>query len=295
MKPFYLLALPCFLCPSLARADTPAEVKATIAFVQKLQTSTGAFISMPPQPNIRLAPNLRATNSAIHALRYLGGEIPDKEACIKYVANCFDPQTGGFANMPRNDPEVFTTAAGLMAVTTLKMPADRYVAGAVKFLAGNAKSFEDIRMAAAALERLNKPAPVATWLDDVRKLQNDDGSFGKGAGLARLTGGAAVTVLRLGGQLKGRDRLVQILNQGQRADGGWGNEEEPTKSDLETTYRVMRAYVLLKERPANEKALRAFIAKCRNDDGGYGMMPGDTSLVSATYFAVIVKHWLDAK
>ena len=47
------------------RGDEPADLKATINYLRKLQTSTGGFLSMAPQPNIRLAPNLRATSSAL--------------------------------------------------------------------------------------------------------------------------------------------------------------------------------------------------------------------------------------
>src|SRR5436309_2991672 len=69
----------------------------TIIYLQKLQTSTGGFLSMMPQPNIRLAPTLPATSSAIRALHYLGGEVPDKAASIKFVDSCYDPATGSFS------------------------------------------------------------------------------------------------------------------------------------------------------------------------------------------------------
>ena len=38
--------------------------------------------------------------------------------------------------------------------------------------------------------------------------------------------------------------------------------------------------------------LKGFIAKCRNDDGGYGVTPGSPSTVSGTYYAAIVTYWL---
>jgi hypothetical protein len=56
----------------------------------------------------------------------------------------------------------------------------------------------------------------------------------------------------------------------------------------------MRTFMMLKEKP-DEAKLRAFIAKCRNADGGYGVAPGQSSTVSGTYFAGIVLHWLDQK
>ena len=49
------------------------------------------------------------------------------------------------------------------------------------------------------------------------------------------------------------------------------------------------------ETPRSADAVRAFIAKCRNADGGYGPAPGQPSNVGATYFATIVSHWLDAE
>jgi hypothetical protein len=50
---------------------------------------------------------------------------------------------------------------------------------------------------------------------------------------------------------------------------------------------------MLREKPADVAALRSFIGKCRNDDGGYGVVPGQPSSVSGTYYAGIVLHWLE--
>ena len=49
---------------------------------------------------------------------------------------------------------------------------------------------------------------------------------------------------------------------------------------------------MLKEKPNSER-LRAFIGKCRNADGGYGVTPRQPSQVGATYFAAIILHWLE--
>ena len=56
--------------------------------------------------------------------------------------------------------------------------------------------------------------------------------------------------------------------------------------------RVMRAFHMLKEKPADVAAFRAFVAKCRNADGGYGVAPGQPSNAGGTYFASIILHWL---
>src|SRR5262249_24090086 len=125
----------------------------------------------------------------------------------------------------------------------------------------------------------------------VAALRNPDGTYGKGDGVARDTGSAAVVVLRLGGAVSQRDQVVQALKKGQRGDGGFGKEKAPG-SDLETTYRVMRAFFMLKERPDDVPGLRAFLAKCRNADGGYGVAPGQPSGVSGTYYAGIIQYWL---
>src|SRR5438552_9685813 len=156
----HTLALICFAVPfCLARAGQPDDVKASIAYVQKLQTNTGGFLSMEPKPNIRIAPTLRATSAGVRALKYLGGKVPDVEACKKFVESCYDAAAGGFSDFPRGKPDVFATAVGIMAVAELKMPADQYDDGAIKYLSQNVKGFEDIRIAVAGLERISKKSP----------------------------------------------------------------------------------------------------------------------------------------
>ena len=80
---------------------------------------------------------------------------------------------------------------------------------------------------------------------------------------------------------------------GQRPDGAYGKEGTEV-SDLETTYRVLRSLVMLKEKPADVARCRTFVAKCRNSDGGYGVTPKTPSTASATYFAAIILHWLES-
>jgi hypothetical protein len=88
-----------------------------------------------------------------------------------------------------------------------------------------------------------------------------------------------------------RDRVIKIIRGGQPKDGGFG-KGDADGSDLETCYRVVRALVMLKARPADVKGLRRFIDRCRNTDGGYGISPGQPSSAPATYFAGIILHWL---
>ena len=288
---FLVLLVP----PTLVLADDPG-LKTTIAYVQKLQTDGGGFIAQAPTAEIRIAPTLRATSSAVRALHYLKAPLRNKEACAKFVESCFDPASGGFSDMPRGKADVFTTAVGLMAVTELNLPTKLYGPGAVKYLSDNAKSFEEIRIAAAGLERLMaKSTRNQAWLDEVLKLQNADGTFGKELGPARDTGSAAVTLLRLGGTLQDKGAVLKVLKDGQRPSGGFGKGDSELAADLETTYRVMRCFMMLKEQPERVEGVRTFVAKCRNEDGGYGVAPGQPSNIGGTYFAIIVRHWLDQK
>ena len=75
-------------------------------------------------------------------------------------------------------------------------------------------------------------------------------------------------------------------------DGGFG-EAKAEVSDLGSTYRVMRALMLLKEKPKDVAALRKFVTSCRNSDGGYGVTAGAPSSMSGVYYATIVSKWLD--
>ncbi|HZZ77692.1 MAG TPA: prenyltransferase/squalene oxidase repeat-containing protein [Gemmataceae bacterium] len=295
MKRSILILMTCVVVTAPIRGGDDEIAKRAIAYVQRLRTKDGGFLVQLPKPGAT-TPSLRATTSALRVVRYYGGEIKDKDACAKFVASCYDPATGAFSDSPGGKPGVFETAVGLMAIVELKMPMEKYADGATRYLAENAKSFEDIRIAAAGFEAIKKkPATHDKWLEEVRKLANADGSFGKGPGMARDTGGSVVTILRLGGKAADPDACLKILNAGQRATGGWGKAGDTTASDLETTYRVMRCYHMLKARPANVAGLRDFIARCRNADGGYGVAPGQPSNVSGTYFASIILHWLKEK
>jgi prenyltransferase beta subunit len=285
-----LTALLLLLALPMARAQTAGDRQATAAFLAGLQNADGGF-----RPGAApAASDLRTTVSALRALKYFGGEPRDRAGCVRYVENAFDPDSGGFRPMPDGKPDVTTTAIGLMGIAALDLPADKYAGPAVKYLDEHAKTFEEVRMAAAGLEAVNKRSPRAEdWLKQVAEMRDKDGSYGKGDGTARATGSAAVTVLRLGGKVEHQDAVLEALRKGQRKDGAFG-KEDAAGSDLETTYRVMRCFHMLKEQPDAE-ACQAFLAKCRNADGGYGVVPGQPSSVSGTYFAGSVLHWLAEK
>jgi hypothetical protein len=283
-----------FLAP--VRAGDDPGIKGTIAYVQKLQTSSGAFLPGAAKDDENLEPSLKATSAAVRTLHYLGSPLPNKEACVKFVESCHDPVSGGFADVPKGKADVVATAVGMMAVHELGMPVEKYAPGVTKYLSENAKGFEEIRIAVAGLEKLKEKSPrQADWLKEVRKLQNPDGTFGKELGQARATGGAVVALFRMGYKMDDPKVITKTLQDGQRLNGGFGKEDSETASDLESSYRIMRCFHMLKARPKDVEGLRSFIAKCRNKDGGYGVTPGAASSVSGTYYAAIIRHWLNEK
>ncbi|MFO0969738.1 MAG: prenyltransferase/squalene oxidase repeat-containing protein [Gemmataceae bacterium] len=277
--------------------------KDAIKYVQSLQTSTGGFLSMQPRPEIRLRPTLKATSAGLHSLRYLDGKVPDTAGAAKFVAGCYDSATGGFADFAGGMPDIYISAVGVMAIKELDPwagrgtlpipPKDKFLEKAAAYLS-QAKTFDDVRIAVAGLEAFDLKAPKAKeWLESLAKDRNADGTWGKGDGQARDTGGHAVAWMRLGAKLEHRDAVLKAMRDGQRKDGGWGKAGEP--SDLETTYRVMRCFMMLKESPNDVPSLQAFIARCQNKDGGFGIQPGQPSMVAPVYFAAIIEHWLAKK
>lgn len=293
MNRLLTLAIACIFWVQVSHAQETRNIEETIAYLQKLQTNTGGFLLMQPKENEKLAPNLRATSAGVRALKYFGGKVPDKNAAAKFVASCYDKDSGGFANMPGGKPEVFVTAVGIMAVPALDMPVKDYAEGAVKYLTENAKGFEDIRIAIAGLESITAKSPKAKdWLDQIHKMQNADGTFGKGDDQSRATASAVVALLRVGAELKDKDKIIKALQDGQRLNGAYGKAEDAPGSDLETSYRVMRAFHMLKALPKDVEALRSYVEKCRNQDGGYSVTPGERSNVAGTYYAGIIHHWL---
>src|SRR5262249_43035174 len=150
----------------------------------------------------------------------------------------------------------------------LKMPNEKYADAAGKYLSANAKSFEDIRIAAAGFEAIKGESAIRNqWWESLNQIQRKDPTYGKSA--ARDRASNLVTQLRLGGKTTDAAAIAKGLDAGQRQNGGWGKVDGEIASDLETTYRVMRCYHMLKAKPGYVEGVRSFIAKCRNPDGGY--------------------------
>ena len=268
-----------------AIAQTPAELATTSSYVEAFQNPDGGFSG-----NSGGSSSLGATSSAIRVLKNTGGSIPDVLACIKYVKSCVDAGSGGFAQTPNGKSDVPTTASGLMALTELKIAEESIVKGAINYLNENAKTFEEIRIAVAGLEAVSKTSPsFPKWKQEILRGRNDDGTFGTGPGKARETGGKAVALLRMGDELDKKDAIVAFLKFSQNPDGAWS--KGPEGSELESTYRIMRAFFMLKEKPELEK-LAAFIASCRRSDGSYANQPAGEASPGGTYFATTVLRWV---
>jgi prenyltransferase beta subunit len=276
-------------------AQTADEKQATVKFLAALQQPDGGFVPAPMDPKSDAAPrsSLRATSAAVRAIKYLGGEVPNKDKALAFVKSCQDAEHRSYTDVPGGKADVVSTAVGMMAIAELQPGAKQEKS--VRYLAENARTFEERRLAVAGMEAAGQFAPeVKDWLAEAEKGRNPDGTYGKGPGQARETGGIVAMILRQGGKLSDDHRraVLAALQAGQRPDGGYGKADSRT-SDGEATYRVMRAFHLLKEKPKDVAKLREFMNKCRNADGGYGVTPGQTSTVGGTYYVAVMGYWLE--
>ena len=197
--------------------------------------------------------SLGSTNAGLRVLRHVGGSVPDILACVNYVKSCRVPG-GGFAPVPGGKPDVVTTALGLMAASELKIADSDMLRETVAFLGKNARSFEEVRMAAAGLEAIGVYSPeIPRWYHQIQGMRNPDGTFGTGAAVPFATGGSAAAILRLGYPLDHRDAVVKAITAGQRPEGGWSKDDGPP--DLASSYRIMRAMFMLRERPDIDRLL----------------------------------------
>ncbi|MEO8495403.1 MAG: prenyltransferase/squalene oxidase repeat-containing protein [Planctomycetota bacterium] len=268
--------------------DTPRPAQ----FVQSMQTPAGGFISDLPTVAPESKPTLRTSRTAIRALRLLGSEPSNIDQLIRFLQQCRDRESGGFSERPGLVPDPISTSVALMVLQQLNMLDDKTVAAGLAFMNEHTKGFEQIRMVASSLEELGREVPhQRDWLSQIDAMRNADGSFGSGAGRARSTALAVVAEMRLGHQVD-RDQVLATLRAGQRDDGGFGNDTAGG-SDLESCYRVVRLFRRLDAQPDHIDKLHALIARCKNSDGGYGRKPGDSSSVHGTYYAAIIRYWLD--
>jgi poly(3-hydroxybutyrate) depolymerase len=255
----------------------------TAAYAAAHQNKDGGFAPKIGQPS-----GLGSTNAGLRVLRHVGGSVPDVLACVNYVKSC-RAAGGGFAPTPGGKPDVITTALGLMAASELKIADSDMIREMVIFVGKNARSFEEVRMAAAGLEAIGVYAPDAPrWLQQIQAMRNPDGTFGTGAGVPFATGGSAAAILRLGYPLDHRDAVVKAITAAQRPEGGWSKDDGPP--DLPSSYRIMRAMFMLDERPDIDRLL-GFVARCRKSDGSYSATPGGEGNLAGTYLGTILSYW----
>ena len=171
------------LFPAATFAQTEEMVRAverkladakTAKWVFALEAPAGGFYLAPQDPRIDAVPraSLRATNGAVRALNYLGHPLlnKEKEKHAKFVLTCYDPKTGAFAE-PGGKPDVAITSIGVMAAMELGVPKEKF-AKAMDYLKENAKTFEDVRIGAAAVEAWGVkdcPIKLGPWEEIVAK------------------------------------------------------------------------------------------------------------------------------
>src|SRR5262245_33395370 len=97
-----ILSLTLLLIPAPLFAQSADEKKATIQFLIGLQQTDGGFVPAPPDRRVDTPPrsSLRATSAAVRAIRYLGGEVPNKDKALAFVKSCLNADTGAFADTP---------------------------------------------------------------------------------------------------------------------------------------------------------------------------------------------------
>jgi prenyltransferase beta subunit len=272
------------ICGTSARAQSSAEFAQTAAFAAAHQNDDGGFAAAPGQPS-----TLAATNTGLRVLDYTGGSLPDLAGCIRFVKSCKIPGSG-FAQTPGGKPDVVTTAIGLLAAAELKIADQPMIEDAIAYFSANAKSFEEVRMSIAGLEGVGSLSPdFQRWAEEIERMRQPDGSFGEGASKAFESGGAGAAILRMGLNLEKRDAVIAAIKAGQRPEGAWSKDDGPP--DLSSSYRVMRALYMLKEKPDVDR-LVGFISRCRHDDGSYSVKPGEAGSLGACYFATIILRWL---
>ena len=287
MKRFLAIAIAALVAPGPPSfAQSPAELRQTGDYIAALQNPDGGFGAKPGQPS-----TLGTTSSAIRTLGFVGGTAREIPAAIAYVKSCHDPATGGFAPSPGGKADIGSTAVGLMAVVALKVDPTPYAEGAIAFFSKEAKDFEQVRISVAGLEAIRATSPdFARWTAQVKADRNPDGTYGTGPARPRATGSRVAALLRMGVPPEKDEKaaILAALRDGQKPDGGWGEGDGP--SDLGSSYRIMRAFYMLREKPDLAR-LRVYLAGHRQADGGYAPKPGAASDMGGTYFCSIMGYW----
>lgn len=278
---FSLLTVLWLVSGVAAETLTPEQRAASIRYIRDLQNEDGGFRAA----GISGPSTLSATSSSLRALKYFKGP---KANSNRFLLGLVDA-SGGLQDTPMGEVNVRTTAVGLMAAVELNNRIKNDASHSIRdYFGRHANTLPDIYIAAAALDAAGlKGSKTETWIQQYQAIKNPDETYGKDP---TEHAGAVITLLRLGTKPANPAASAKALLAAQLPDGGWAAKGE--KSDLSSTYRVMRALWMLKAKPDPQK-VAGFVQSCRNGDGGYGMQPGQPSGAGPTYFASIVLHWLD--
>ncbi len=287
-----LILLPLAASERGLGGEVSADQKATIQFIEGLRDKeTGAF-----KNTAKDKPSLRATNGAVKALKTLGQKVADIEKIQKFVLGCYNPKKYGFAE-PGGELDAITNSIGIIVACEVGIDKEK-IGRAPIYLGVTVVKFEEVRLAAAAIEAWGLkewPEKIDALKSAVLNFEKGEFPFEKKLTGVGVTGGIAVSKLRFGMDINKGDKtalLEKVLVPSQGKDGGW-SKDDATVSDIESTYRVMRALKMLDAKPKDIPQLRKFIASHHNKDGGSAIKPGDPSTISGTYYSVIVSKWLD--
>src|SRR5262245_9056427 len=206
MRLSFSLLLVCVLS-SAALAQGPDAAKFdAIKYVRKLQTPSGGFLPGPMSDAAKPTPSLRATSAAVRSLKYLTGQtvkesVPNAVKVAEFVMSCYDPKTGAFADTPGGNPDVNVTSVGVMAAVELDIPKEKF-RKALDYIHDNVKSFEDVRLGAAAVEAWGVkdcPFDLKPWLAIADKQLGPEGTAGRREEeLPRETASVIAMKMRLG-------------------------------------------------------------------------------------------------
>ena len=252
-----------FLLPSLAFAHRTEAIKAvqrkleTLEYIQSLEDPNRRVLPRPARSEAATPPRgpacVRRTEPCGREVpdgEKLGKKFPNKDKHAAFVLKCYDPKTGGFADTPGGKSDVVSTSIGVMAAAELDIPHEKY-AKAMDYLKENAKTFEEVRIGAAAVEAWGVkdcPFKLEDWQAIAAKKLGTNLPPVRDGG-ARMIGSITAFTWRLGLQKETDSKpkqIAQLLDMGQLSDGGWAKQGEKA-SDIESTYRVMRALMLLTE------------------------------------------------
>ncbi len=267
----------------------------TAQYLASLRVATGGYATQ-----LGSSPTLAATFQARKALKVLGVKAVQPELDTAFVRKCVEPGTNYFVTRPGEKSTVMTSAGGIMTAVAVGLGD---VADFKPVLEANsrrlqleAKSYEEIRLSAAAFEALGEePRVRREWIHQLRKTQGNDGGYGPENSRLRDTGGVIAAFLRLGETIPDREKQVYLeyFLESQKHGGGFGMTVD-SPSDMDSTYKVGRAIWLMRESP-NVQKLTAFLKKCHTANGGFADRPGDEPTLSDTYKAVLVSSWLKEK